>query len=210
MISASTVVICLFCFVAGGLFVYIIQRYVCSNEKSCVENCINRKNCKHIYFRDFIYVGIFAVFIIVVPITIVLGDTDNTAFISQLSFAGMISSIILSVLAIIVTLIGESKADIAKDNLVNASEKVNNATAGIEDVKEKLISELGKHDISKIDGQIETIEDILNRTLDELTKMSYMYEQLELKLDILREKDFKYEPLSWDEDLIWEDLDNEK
>lgn len=166
-VTATSVIICLLCFIAGGFSVYLVQEYILNCEKTSGEYCVNRKNCKHIFSRDIIYISIFALICIVILITKALGNTNNTIFINQLSFAGMVSSIILSVLAIIVTLIGETKSDSAKDNLIKASNTIETSTK----LLESYINTIDQNSLKQLDEKINATQNLLGDAINNLKEV---------------------------------------
>lgn len=80
---------------------------------------------------------IFILVLLVIVLFTMIGH-DNKELASQVAFGATLSGIILSILAIILTLIGETKSDNTKDNLLNISKKLENIVENIEDATVKL------------------------------------------------------------------------
>ncbi|HBE9429590.1 TPA: hypothetical protein KOC08_001798 [Clostridioides difficile] len=96
---------------------------------------------------------IFILVLLVVVLFTMIGH-DNKELASQVAFGATLSGIILSILAIILTLIGETKSDNVKDTLLNISKELENV---VDDVKEATESfERSKLDNDKI---IKFVED---------------------------------------------------
>lgn len=109
-----------------------------------------RSSCTHIVKHDLIYISIIGVLVIIILLTQVL--YNNTEFGEQLNFAGTISSIILSVLAIMMTINGENKQELTKGSLdkstatiSQASEKLGEYIKNIESINVKQIEKDMKH-----------------------------------------------------------------
>lgn len=92
----------------------------CENKDYCQHN-----QCNGLFNRDLIYCFIIFVLFSVTVLTWKIGTQEEIA--KQLSFAGTVTSIILSVLAIFITMLSEMKSSISKikmDNLINKIEEV--------------------------------------------------------------------------------------
>ncbi len=81
---------------------------------------------------------IIGISIAITALVIIASSYGNVAFVGQVSFAGTVSSIILSVIAIIITIIGETKSDNTKDKLVNVSSELENIANNIIGATSKL------------------------------------------------------------------------
>lgn len=77
------------------------------------------------------YIIVILILLCVFLFTIIGHDNKDLA--SQLSFGATLGGIILSVIAIIITLIGETKSDNTKDKLLNLAEDLNKIVKNIED-----------------------------------------------------------------------------
>jgi hypothetical protein len=80
-----------------------------------------------------------------IALVIISRGYSNNVFVGEISFAATISSIILSVIAILMTIIGETKADNTKDKLVNVSEDLETITKSIGDATNKLENALNSN-----------------------------------------------------------------
>ncbi|HCQ5684145.1 TPA: hypothetical protein OLY49_001548 [Clostridioides difficile] len=79
---------------------------------------------------------IFILVLLVIVLFTMIGH-DNKELASQIAFGATLSGIILSILAIILTLIGEAKSDNTKDNLLNISKNLENIVVDVQDVIKK-------------------------------------------------------------------------
>lgn len=101
-------------------------------------------NLKEQFNGGKLHIHMFYWIVILVLIIVALFTTraySNESLSDQIAFGATLSGIILSVIAIIMTLIGESKSDNTKDKLVNLSEnleeivkRIENTTVNLEDV----------------------------------------------------------------------------
>ncbi len=80
---------------------------------------------------------IFILVLLVIVLFTMIGH-DNKELASQIAFGATLSGIILSILAIILTLIGETKSDNTKDNLLNISKNLENIVVDVQDVIKNL------------------------------------------------------------------------
>lgn len=129
------------------------------------ENCGNINMCRHIYRRDIIYISIMLIFITIIALTKALYSNEN--FASQLSFAGMVSSIILSVLAIIVTLFGETKNQVAKDILTQSANTIEKTTEQLKAYTENIDTT----SLSRLEDNIGKINSMLEEAIERLGRV---------------------------------------
>ncbi|HAT4125217.1 TPA: hypothetical protein I9Z60_001568 [Clostridium perfringens] len=101
--------------------------------------------------------------------TIVLFTTraySNESLAEQVAFGATLSGIILSVIAIIMTLIGETKSDNTKDKLLNLSEDL-----------EKIVNDI-KNTTSNLEGAVQSTIEVkdgitkLNNSMDQMINLS--------------------------------------
>lgn len=125
--------------------------------KDLTENNFEYEKLKlHIKYISGISLGLIA-------LVIIASSYSNNDFVGQVGFAATISSIILSVIAILMTIIGETKSDNAKDKLVNVSEELEVITKSIGDATNKLESTLNSNQelyngIYNMQNKIENID----------------------------------------------------
>lgn len=103
---------------------------------------------------------LIAIAIGIIGITIVAACFTNKVFVDQISFASTITSIILSVIAIIMTIVGENKSENTKDKLINLSENLESIVIKIEKTTDEFnnISVRNQKMESKIDNIGSVIE----------------------------------------------------
>lgn len=116
---------------------------------------------------------VIAICIIITMFTVVAATVTNDKFVDQISFASTITSIILSVIAIIVTLIGEMKSENTKDKLVSVSDNLSKFSETIESATDKL------QDISDVNIKINKLDDIINRIDNVNNKVSETNSKME-------------------------------
>lgn len=95
------------------------------NEQPC--------SCERLVTRDFVYITIIAILVIIFILAMTIGDTREAN--NRFSFASTITSIVLSVIAIIMSLFAEYKndraflaVDEARKNLEHEGKKLEEAT----------------------------------------------------------------------------------
>lgn len=102
------------------------------------ENCGEGKQCKTVMAKDFVYMATIFAIVVVIAVSFAMYN-DNTA-VAYFSFAGTVTSIILSVIAIIMTIESERKSDNAKAQLdvaVQAMKEMNEElTDKVEHIKQ--------------------------------------------------------------------------
>lgn len=112
------------CFVWCAIcFIISIRRGEKQDEK-CTRKCI------HMLRKDFLYMGVIASIAVVLLLTLTFA-TDGNA-VNYFSFAGMLSSIILSVVAIFMTINSENESKEAKIQLDKSVEKMEATAQKIE------------------------------------------------------------------------------
>lgn len=97
---------------------------------------------------------------------------SNESLAEQVAFGATLSGIILSVIAIIMTLIGESKSDNTKDKLINLSDNLEEIVSRVEKTTSNLEEVLNINlDVrSKLDNLGNKISEISITKVDETTK----------------------------------------
>ncbi|MDD3224343.1 MAG: hypothetical protein PHX70_06530 [Clostridium sp.] len=99
------------------------------------------------------------IFIMSIATVITWACSNKTKFVDEVSFASTISSIILSVIAIIMTIIGEEKTDNTKNKLVELSDNLETITNDIKDSTKGLERLSGLDDkLNKIDNMVERVK----------------------------------------------------
>lgn len=131
------------------------------------------KECSTLIKRDFLYVVII---LVIVSIAILASAFSNDQkAIDLFSFASTITSIILSVLAIFMTLISEYKNENTKTKIDMATNKIEQSTEQLLSVQEKFDKNLPDYQkvVSRLDGILERIQNIETHTekLEELVQV---------------------------------------
>lgn len=101
-----------------------------------MENKQNEKNLQHEKLKlHFIYVIIIC-FIICIG-TIVIATYNQDAFVSQISFAGTITSIVLSVIAIWLSISGDRTTNDIRIKIAESTERLSSTTQNVETLNQK-------------------------------------------------------------------------
>lgn len=132
----------------------------------------NRRPCNRLLKRDFIYCVAILILCIIFVATFVMGDCKNIY--DYLSFASTVTSIILSVLAITMTLLAESKNDATKGQIEHYVNKV------------EVFSKDTDEQIKKIDNiykQMQERFDTYKTIVDQQNNLLIKQEQLKKDLD---------------------------
>lgn len=102
-------------------------------------------NEKKYTINHMLLVGAFLIIIslILVIIWLVTSNNDERLF-SHFSFASTVSSIILSIIAIFMSVIGESKTEIIRDRIEQEAKQISAVTNRFEDYMDDLLHRLGR------------------------------------------------------------------
>lgn len=144
------------------LIVYIgfdkAKRMVCEKKiNSCNDHLDN--NCEKLTRKDFVYLSVIMIIISIVLVS--LSMFTNSQAIAYFSFASTITSIILSVLAIIMTLTGEAKNQTSKDILTSSA----NTIASTTELLKKYAENIDAEGLHKLDEKIVKIDNLLVRAI---------------------------------------------
>ena len=137
------------------------------NEATPRTNYIELEKKHSLLKLHMIYVLCIACFLCVVFLTYELSDADR--FGEMLSFAGTISSIILSIVAIFMSINGEGKSDEIRREMSNSSNKLAETADGLENHLDNVliqIKELEKRLNKKLDGVGSEVENIHKDTTE--------------------------------------------
>lgn len=161
------------CLIFAGLFIICIlieafRNKPCSTKgKDC-----NDKYCTKLKEHDYKYCIAGLIFVIIFISTMTMGQDKDIN--QSISFASTISSIILSILAIIMTLLAESKSDNVQFRMDQFLSKINE------------YNQSNNRQLRRIEGivkKFESIEDSLNRIIDKedqiIKKQTEMQDQFE-------------------------------
>lgn len=102
------------------------------------------------------------------------GDANNAEFSSWISFASTITSIILSVIAIIISITGESKTDAMREKMEETTKHLNKTAQSIDEANEQNqnnVIEL-KQNIMLLQNKIELLQGRTNEVLNRYEKQS--------------------------------------
>lgn len=122
-------------------------------DEKCTRKCI------HMLRKDFLYMGVIASITVVLLLTLTFA-TDGNA-VNYFSFAGMLSSIILSVVAIFMTINSENESKEAKIQLDKSVAKMEDTAQKLEEAAKEWKESNGSL-LNKFDEQKDVFEDILS------------------------------------------------
>lgn len=138
-----------------------------SNGPFTTHKCNEEKDCEKLLKKDIVYCFIIFFLFVVGLLTWKLGD-NKTVF-DQISFAGTVSSIILSVIAIFMTIASENKntsmsgiIEKVKDSIVDADEDIQNNTKKLSksiNKNKKILDVINQH-FGKFDDLEKRITDL--------------------------------------------------
>lgn len=154
---------CLFliCLYIVGLVISYFKFNGCANMWDCDKNCDNNKNnkCYALAKRDLF----FLIGIIICLLTLTF--SDNEIAFSHFSFAGTITSIVLSVLAIFMTIQSEAKNE-------NVKAEINAAVHSLNDINNRLNQNIEEslNKLSYIDDNLDEKLAEINSKLDNINK----------------------------------------
>ncbi len=166
------------------------QKVQQKNEENPRNNYIELEKKHSLLKLHMIYVLCIACFLCVVFLTYKLSDADK--FGEMLSFAGTISSIILSIVAIFMSINGEGKSDEIRREMSNSSNKLAETADGLENHLDNVliqIKELEKRLNKKLDGVGSEVENI-HKDTTELKKAQVALEKGNSETDQM--KSFKF------------------
>lgn len=93
------------------------------------------------------------------------GDSD---FVAQISFASTITSIILSVLAIIMSITGEGKTEQMKEQLENAAKQINESQRVVNEINKSIEKNLSQLNV-EIKRLSDKVDDVPHKTAQQVT-----------------------------------------
>lgn len=129
------------------------------NKKECTYNKQGEK-CEKLMQKDHTYLLVIVTIIIVILISLSL-YTDQQAM-NLFSFAGTITSIILSVIAIIMTITSETKHASTKEKLEESAKQIQMTTELLEKAAKSLDPEL----LQKIERETNTLKETMGETIE--------------------------------------------
>lgn len=148
-------------------FIVVMVLNYGSNGPFTTYKCNEENDCEKLLKKDIVYCFIIFFLFVVGLLTWKLGD-NKTVF-DQISFAGTISSIILSVIAIFMTIASENKntsmsgiIEKAKDSIVDADEDIQNNTKKLSksiNKNKKILDVINQH-FGKFDDLEKRITDL--------------------------------------------------
>ena len=83
----------------------------------------------------------------------------NNEFVGQVSFAGTITSIILSVLAIIMSITGEGKTEHVKEQLESTAAQINESQKAVSEINKSIENNLGQltEEIKRLGSKVDAV-----------------------------------------------------
>lgn len=110
-------------------------------------DCSDKSNgeCYKLLKRDFVYMIVIFIIVGISWFSFTLGTTDEAT--DRISFAGTLSSIILSVLAIIMTLLSEAKNERTKNSIDEALANLRKTESDMQERSQQQINQLKEIDV---------------------------------------------------------------
>lgn len=146
------------------------------NKKECTYNKQGEK-CEKLMQKDHTYLLVIVTIIIVILISLSL-YTDQQAM-NLFSFASTITSIILSVIAIIMTITSETKNASTKEKLEESAKQIQMTTELLEEATKSLDPEL----LQKIEKETNTLKESMQEAIEKIESVwqnsKIMNEQIE-------------------------------
>ena len=130
--------------------------------------------------------SIIAGIVIVILLTLTFAKNENA--INYFSFAGTLSSIILSVVAIFMTINSENESKDAKTQLDRAIAKMEESTQAVEKASDDF-----KNTGTELQGRLDTVRDEINEVLREIQVVSAQNKSISAELGI-QAHDKKFDP----------------
>lgn len=136
------------------------KEYKCYKGKESEECCQNRVD-EAVAHRTYIIIMVIAVGLLIMALTI--KTVSDTVFVAQVSFASTITSIVLSAIAIWMSITGERSTNEIKTRIMDVTDRLSKTTSDAEGTNEKfkIIS----------DKQMEGFQEITERMNEVLEKM---------------------------------------
>lgn len=129
---------------------------------NCNKNC-NGETCSKLAWRDLVCVAIVLISVIVCLITLNVGCDKETS--DRYSFASTLVSIVLSVIAIIMSLLSGYKNDRAQDGLDSTLKTIKEVGTNIDTNSTKQIEQMRSLE-KKISAKLDNLEKKLNKILN--------------------------------------------
>lgn len=165
------------CFVWCAICFIITVRRGEKQDEKCTRKCI------HMLRKDFLYMGVIASITVVLLLTLTFA-TDGNA-VNYFSFAGMLSSIILSVVAIFMTINSENESKEAKIQLDKSVAKMEATAQKLEEASKEWKGS-NRELLVQFENQKKIFEEILRSSqtmLDECRIILEESKQLNKKVD---------------------------
>lgn len=143
------------------------KEYTCYMGKE-MEECCQAKVKDALARRTSVYMLVMAVALLIISLTI--KTSENEVFTNQVSFASTITSIILSVIAIWMSISGERQNSEIKERVVSASDKLFETVSKSQDITSELIETLEKQK-----GLYDNISNEINRVDSSIGEMKELF-----------------------------------
>ena len=173
----------------------------CNNSNQ--QGLCDLRPCNRLLKRDFKYCMLMMLALLILLLTVKLGD--NKELLNYISFGSTLTSIILSVLAIFMTMLAESKSDATKTRLENLTSVIEKSSSSIEkqvDAINKIYREMS--DRFPVYEKISTQQNELVKKIEKLEEHTKNIE------DGIQKKNFEDKSQVWDNKKIVRDKDGDK
>lgn len=191
-----------FIFILLIIILYFQFNNNCNNSNQ--QGLCDLRPCNRLLKRDFKYCMFIMLTLLILLLTVKLGNDQNLfAFIS---FGSTLTSIILSVLAIFMTMLAESKNDATKTRLENLTTVIEKSSSTIE----KQVENINKI-YNEMSSRFSLYENILKQQNQLMDKMKILEEHTKNIEDGIQKKNFGDKGQDWDSNKkIVRDKDGDK
>lgn len=152
----------------------------CTKDRRTINKDVDNCNGKCILLikKDFIYFGIIAGMVIVVLLTLTFAN--NTNAVNYFSFAGTLSSIILSVVAIFMTINSENESKDAKRQMDMSVQQLKDTAASVEKLWKNTVDDFQK----KMDEQAQKMDEQAQKMDEQAQNMEKIFQQSQETYDL--------------------------
>lgn len=162
----------------------------CSSENNCSCKNYNEFELKLKCMKTQIHTKYIAGIAIGIVVWLIATGTHNNAeFVGWVSFAGTIPSIILSVIAIFMSISGENKTEIMRDRMDEAAKNLEKTAKDIELANKKNMENVRelKQNIVLLQDKIESLQGKTNEVLNRYEKLNEksLYEDKTVKTELV-------------------------
>ncbi|RKP47856.1 hypothetical protein D7Z26_21820 [Cohnella endophytica] len=129
--------------------------------------------------KDYAYIIVFLILLLVGIFTFYYGS-DKNQIVSYLGFAGTITSLILSVVALIYTFYQSTTSITQAQKITEASEKLNQAIGGFHEVQNQISSSV--ESMKHVSYQVSEMQNQISASVDSIVQVSNQVSEMDTKV----------------------------